>query len=138
MLNNLIFGTCTCIVQYVQHGCTVNINLHSSHPCLYSWSGRIQAERSEWWNQQTSPRKGPLGRPNQGSRGSRLQGVNQSTTFSQDVLQRNCFIRAYYIFMYKKNALISFTEKCTSSHLTAIKDVQKKIMIVNLILEVLN
>ena len=102
MLNNLIIGTCTYIVQYVQHGCMVNINLHSLHPCLYSWSGRIQAKRSERWNQQTSPRKGPLGRPDQGSRGSRLQGVNQSSTYSRDVLQRNCFSQALHIYVQEK------------------------------------
>ena len=125
MLNNLIIGTCTYIVQYVQHGCTININLHSLHPCLDSWSGRIQAERSERWNQQTSPRKGPLGRPDQGSRGSRLQGINQSSTYSQMFYKETASF-GHYMCMYKKNALISFTEKCISSHLTAIKAVQKK------------
>lgn len=136
MLNDLIIGTCAYTVQYVQHRCTVNINLHSLHPCLYSWSGRIQAERSERWNQQTSPRKGSLGRPDQGSRGSRLQGINQSSTYSQDVLQRNCFIQALHIYVQEK--CINFTKKCISLHLKAIIPVQKKIMIVNLILEVLN
>ena len=125
MLNDLIIGTCAYTVQYVQHRCTVNINLHSLHPCLYSWSGRIQAERSERWNQQTSPRKGSLGRPDQGSRWSRLQGINQSSTYSQMFYKETASFR-HYIFMYKKNALISFTEKCISSHLTAIIPVQKK------------